>query len=41
MCVFVVILDEIGLAQPTISQYLKELKKLGLIVGNSSAIRFF
>ncbi|WP_053989833.1 helix-turn-helix transcriptional regulator [Mangrovimonas sp. TPBH4] len=28
------LVDEIGLAQPTISQHLKELKKLGLIKGN-------
>jgi DNA-binding transcriptional ArsR family regulator len=26
--------NEIGLAQPTISQHLKELKQLGLIKGN-------
>ena len=26
--------DEIGLAQPTISQHLKELKNIGLIKGN-------
>lgn len=28
------LVDEIGLAQPTISQHLKELKALGLIKGN-------
>jgi len=28
------LVDEIGLAQPTISQHLKELKNLGLIKGN-------
>lgn len=28
------LVDEIGLAQPTISQHLKELKYLGLIKGN-------
>ncbi|APY12233.1 transcriptional regulator [Seonamhaeicola sp. S2-3] len=28
------LVDEIGLAQPTISQHLKELKLLGLIKGN-------
>lgn len=28
------LVDEIGLAQPTISQHLKELKHLGLIKGN-------
>lgn len=28
--------EEIGLAQPTISQHLKELKNLGLIKGNIS-----
>ena len=28
------LVDEIGLAQPTISQHLKELKHLGLIQGN-------
>lgn len=33
-CVCGEIVDEIGLAQPTISQHLKELKKVGLIQGN-------
>lgn len=33
-CVCRDIVDEIGLAQPTISQHLKELKQLGLIKGN-------
>lgn len=28
------LVDEIGLAQPTISQHLKELRSLGLIKGN-------
>lgn len=28
------LVDQIGLAQPTISQHLKELKNLGLIKGN-------
>lgn len=28
------LVDEIGLAQPTISQHLRELKNLGLIQGN-------
>jgi len=28
------LVEEIGLAQPTISQHLKELKNLGLIKGN-------
>jgi DNA-binding transcriptional ArsR family regulator len=28
------LVDEIGLAQPTVSQHLKELKNLGLIRGN-------
>ena len=33
-CVCGELVDEIGLAQPTISQHLKELKVLGLIKGN-------
>lgn len=33
-CVCGDLVDEIGLAQPTISQHLKELKHLGLIKGN-------
>lgn len=33
-CVCGDLVDEIGLAQPTISQHLKELKNLGLIKGN-------
>lgn len=33
-CVNGDLVDEIGLAQPTISQHLKELKKLGLIKGS-------
>lgn len=32
-CICGEIVDEIGLAQPTISQHLKELKSLGLIQG--------
>jgi len=34
VCVCGDLVDEIGLAQPTISQHLKELKNLGLIKGN-------
>lgn len=33
-CICGDLVDEIGLAQPTISQHLKELKVLGLIKGN-------
>lgn len=33
-CVCGDLVNEIGLAQPTISQHLKELKNLGLIQGN-------
>jgi len=33
-CVCGDLVDEIGLAQPTISQHLKELKQLDLIIGN-------
>lgn len=33
-CVCGDLVNEIGLAQPTISQHLKELKQLGLIKGN-------
>ena len=33
-CICNDLIDEIGLAQPTISQHLKELKSLGLIKGN-------
>ncbi|WP_298352728.1 metalloregulator ArsR/SmtB family transcription factor [uncultured Dokdonia sp.] len=33
-CVCGDLVNEIGLAQPTISQHLKELKNLGLIKGN-------
>ncbi|SRR6056297_2500315 len=33
-CVCGALVNEIGLAQPTISQHLKELKHLGLIKGN-------
>ncbi len=35
-CVCGDLVNEIGLAQPTISQHLKELKNLGLIKGNIS-----
>lgn len=31
--------EEIGLAQPTISQHLKELKNLGLIKGNVEGVK--
>ncbi len=33
-CICGDLVEEIGLAQPTISQHLKELKNLGLITGN-------
>ncbi|WP_179346484.1 ArsR/SmtB family transcription factor [Winogradskyella ursingii] len=33
-CICGDLVEEIGLAQPTISQHLKELKKIGLIKGN-------
>jgi DNA-binding transcriptional ArsR family regulator len=33
-CICGDLVDEIGLAQPTISQHLKELKKVGIIQGN-------
>ncbi len=33
-CICGDLVDEIGLAQPTISQHLKELKNIGLIEGN-------
>lgn len=33
-CVCGDLVDQIGLAQPTVSQHLKELKQLGLIKGN-------
>lgn len=33
-CVCGELVDEIGLAQPTISQHLKELKKIGILKGN-------
>lgn len=38
-CVCGELVDEIGLAQPTISQHLKELKRLGLIKGNVAGTR--
>ena len=33
-CVCGELVDEIGLAQPTISQHLKELKKIGILKGS-------
>ncbi len=33
-CICGEIVEEIGLSQPTISQHLKELKAIGLIIGN-------
>ena len=33
-CICGDLVDEIGLAQPTISQHLKELKQIGIIKGN-------
>ena len=33
-CICGEIVDVVGLSQPTISQHLKELKRIGLIVGN-------
>jgi DNA-binding transcriptional ArsR family regulator len=38
-CVCGDLVDEIGLAQPTISQHLKELKNLGLIKGTIQGTR--
>src|SRR5690606_32759697 len=38
-CVCGDLVDEIGLAQPTISQHLKELKNLGLIQGTVEGTR--
>jgi DNA-binding transcriptional ArsR family regulator len=38
-CVCGDLVQEIGLAQPTISQHLKELKNLGLIKGNVEGAR--
>ena len=38
-CVCGDLVQEIGLAQPTISQHLKELKNLGLIQGNVEGAR--
>lgn len=37
-CVCGDLVNEIGLAQPTISQHLKELKNLGLIKGNVEGV---
>ncbi len=33
-CICTDLVDEIGLAQPTISQHLNEIKKIGLLRGN-------
>lgn len=33
-CICTDLVDEIGLAQPTISQHLNEIKKVGLLKGN-------
>ena len=38
-CICGDLVDEIGLAQPTISQHLKELKNLGLIKGTIEGTR--
>ncbi|RAV29318.1 ArsR/SmtB family transcription factor [Sinomicrobium soli] len=38
-CICGDLVDEIGLAQPTISQHLKELKQLGLIRGTIEGTR--
>lgn len=38
-CICGELVDEIGLAQPTISQHLKELKKSGLIQGTIEGTR--
>ncbi|MEB8329106.1 metalloregulator ArsR/SmtB family transcription factor [Flavobacteriaceae bacterium KMM 6897] len=38
-CICGDLVSEIGLAQPTISQHLKELKSLGLIKGNIEGTR--
>ena len=38
-CICGDLVNEIGLAQPTISQHLKELKQLGLIKGNVEGTR--
>ncbi len=38
-CICGDLVNEIGLAQPTVSQHLKELKNLGLIKGNISGNR--
>ncbi|MFB9057026.1 ArsR/SmtB family transcription factor [Mariniflexile ostreae] len=38
-CICGDLVNEIGLAQPTISQHLKELKQLGLIKGNIEGTR--
>ncbi len=38
-CVCRDLVDEIGLAQPTISQHLKELKQIGLIQGEIEGTR--
>ncbi len=38
-CICGDLVTEIGLAQPTISQHLKELKSVGLIKGNVEGVR--
>lgn len=38
-CICGDLVSEIGLAQPTISQHLKELKRMGLIKGNVEGTR--
>ena len=38
-CICGDLVDEIGLAQPTISQHLKELRKMGLIKGEVDGTR--
>ncbi|HMR82767.1 MAG TPA: metalloregulator ArsR/SmtB family transcription factor [Niabella sp.] len=38
-CICGELVDELGLAQPTISQHLKELKTSGIIQGNIEGVR--
>lgn len=38
-CICGELVDELGLAQPTISQHLKELKTAGIIQGNIEGVR--
>lgn len=38
-CICGELVDELGLAQPTISQHLKELKNAGIIQGNIEGVR--